>query len=436
MSKMANVARQKLRGPEDYSATERYLEPIVPAPSNGQPGARLTLINDCRDQPNFGASALIDGLIVVIARCVTNVTMLPVPSHWLLDKSQWRATFEEGGRGLRQPEAKFPELADQFETIANRWSDGTGGPGATDFIDRFVDSDLVVLNGEGSIYRTNQSAIRELFLAWYSKERLGIPTVFVNGMIHLTDVLPVLPAMVRKTFATLDAIALREPYSLRNLRQFAPELNARVFPDSAFVFGPDHARSTQAVQAVRSEIGGAPYFCFDPGPMPIDHGYPRESGLYDMISALKHVVARAIFVSTGPADRFIKRVAEETDSLYVDSITDYREYMALVDGAQFIVTGRYHNPILAAIVGCPSISLASTSHKVHGACEMLDNVVGIPYDGTHLRPQLGAIRQQATSYVENRTEVRDRLNEVCERRRVEVLEMGELVNSALHPRTT
>ena len=54
-------------------------------------------------------------------------------------------------------------------------------------------------------------------------------------MVHLTDVMPVLPAMVRKTFSVLDAVAVREPCSLRNLAQFAPDVAAQVFPDSAFV---------------------------------------------------------------------------------------------------------------------------------------------------------------------------------------------------------
>ena len=56
-----------------------------------------------------------------------------------------------------------------------------------------------MLNGEGSVYRTNLSAIRELFIAWLCKCHLGIPTIFVNATVHLTDVMPILPAMVRKT---------------------------------------------------------------------------------------------------------------------------------------------------------------------------------------------------------------------------------------------
>ena len=81
---------------------------------------------------------------------------------------------------------------------------------------------MVVLNGEGSVYRTNLSAIRELFIAWLCKCHLGIPTIFVNATVHLTDVMPILPAMVRKTLPVLDAVAVREPLSLRNLAHYAP----------------------------------------------------------------------------------------------------------------------------------------------------------------------------------------------------------------------
>jgi len=286
-----------------------------------------------------------------------------------------------------------------------------------------------VLNGEGSIYRTNLSATRELFLAWLAKERLGIPTVYVNGGIHLTRVMPVLPAMVRKTFTVLDAVAVREAWSLRNLEEFVPGVDAQLFPDSAFVFAPDDARDTDAVREVRRRIGDTPYFCFDPGPMPMD-----EAALRRLIVTIQDVTPRAVLVCSAPADTFIEAIADETDSLYVDTIVDYREFMALTADAEFLVSGRYHNPILAAIVGCPTIALASTNHKVHGACEMLDGVVGAPYDGTFLVPELDAIAEHARRYATDRTAWGERLRAICARRRTEVMGLGDLVNGVLRSR--
>jgi len=116
-----------------------------------------------------------------------------------------------------------------------------------------------------------------------------------------------------------------------------------------------------------------------------------------MLIRLMSVAPQAVLVNSGPADSYIREVAADTGSIYVDSLTDYREYMALAADAQFVASGRYHNTILAAIVGCPSITFASANHKVHGACEILDGIVGSPYDGTDLRSQMDAIEAERVS---------------------------------------
>jgi hypothetical protein len=187
------------------------------------------------------------------------------------------------------------------------------------------------------------------------------------------------------------------------------------------------------VPKLRAEIGSEPHFYFDPSPMPMDDRGGVESALYQMITALQRVVPKAVFVSTGPADDYVERTARETGSVFV-RIYDYREWMSLIADAQFLVTGRYHNAILGAIMGIPSITFASASHKVHGACEMLEGVVGSPYDPTDLRPRIPAIEEQARSYVQNREHLRDRLQEVCGRRRCEALDIGRLAASVVRQR--
>jgi polysaccharide pyruvyl transferase WcaK-like protein len=408
-----------------------FAAPITPVSPSEPPGPTIVLLNDCRDQINYGANALVDGLVEIITRSLPSATLLPIPSHWLIDTSFGFGAFVGDGAGLRQAPAAYPAVADQFEAVADQWLAGRGGPGADAVLERLRGADLVVLNGEGSIYRTNLSAVRELFIAWLAKARLGIPTVFVNGSIHLSGVLAVLPAMVRKTFAVLDAVAVREAPSLRNLAEHAPDVAARLFPDSAFVFTAGDARSTAAVEEVRRRIGDRPYFLFDPGTMPLDDRPGAGSALHQLVSSLRQVVPQPVFVASGPADRYIERLAGATDSLYLDGIVDYREWMALVAGAELLVTGRYHNAILAAVVGCPSITLGSTTHKVHGACEMLEGLIGSPYDGTDLLGSLDGIVEQARHAVDRRTALHDELLAACARRRAEVLELGDLVAGAL-----
>jgi polysaccharide pyruvyl transferase WcaK-like protein len=161
--------------------------------------------------------------------------------------------------------------------------------------------------------------------------------------------------------------------------------------------------------------------------MPIDHRGGRQSALYQLISALRRVAPEVVFVRSDPADRYVERIAEETNSLYVDTTANYREWMTVVRDAEFVVTGRYHNPILAAIMGCPSITLASSSHKVHGGCEMIE-LIGSPYDGTDLLSETPSIVDHARRYVEQRADIRDRLIAVCERRRSETGQLASLVS--------
>lgn len=411
------------------AAIGRFLDPIGPKDPAATGGPRIVLLNDCRDQVNFGANALVDGLIRIIGNAVPAATIHPIPSHWLIDLSDVMDAFVNHGEGLRQPRARFPKVVDQFDEVADRWLAGQGGRDAHEFLTRLEGADLVVLNGEGSIYRTNQSAVRELFLAWLCKERLGIRTVFVNGSVHLTDVAPILPAMLRKTFAVLDAVAVREAWSLRNVREHAPDVTVRLYPDTAFVFDNTEAHPSEQIRSIRQTLGDTPYFCFDPGAMPVDDGVGERSAVRQLIEALKHHAPRAVLVASATADSYIAKIAAATGSAFVDTVTDYREFMSLIEGAQFLVSGRYHNIILAAIMGCPSIALGSTSHKVHGACEMLEGAVGMPYDGTDLRTQRVEIEDQAAGYVAARRDHHDRLKAVCARRRSEVVHLGDLVAS-------
>lgn len=412
----------------DVSA--RIARPIQPILPTHPPGPRIVLLNDCRDQDNFGAHALVDGLHRILMQAAPSASISPIPSHWLLDTSHGLGAFTNGGVGMRQLFAAYPAVADQFEVVAEDWLRGRGGPGADELLSRLAGADLVLLNGEGSVYRTNLSAIRELFIAWLCKSHLDIPTVFVNATVHLTDVMPILPAMVRKTLPVLDAVAVREPLSQRNLYSYVPNVAVQLIPDSAFALRPEDARKTPLSESIQAHIGNSQYFCFDPGPMPIDQRPGGRSALFRLIEGLKDVTAEAVFVRSDPADSSIEGIAKETHSLYIDAPVDYREWMTLVRDAQFLLTGRYHNPILAAIMGCPSITLASSSHKVHGGCEMLE-VIGTPYDGTDLGSEIPAMIRQARHYVQNRADLRDRLREVCERHRSETSELSSLITAVL-----
>ena len=150
------------------------LPPPAPTRRPRDPNAPTVLvINDSRDQINYGAEALVEGLLHILRVALPNHTLRLIPSHWL-DEAGIPSAFHSGD-SLEYPgeSALWPAVADQFECVADEWLAGRGGRGAAAYLEKLEGVDIVVLNGEGSIYRTNISAVRELFLAWFAKTQTG-----------------------------------------------------------------------------------------------------------------------------------------------------------------------------------------------------------------------------------------------------------------------
>lgn len=431
VGKVRSEVRRRRPGPDPVPADEPSVAPVPPPVATGD-GPVVTLINDTRDQISFGSVSLSEGLIGIVQAVNPTATILPIPSHWLVEIAA-SSPFVGGAAGRRQPPAPWPTVCDQFEAVADEWLAQPAG--GNEFLDRLRAADAVVLNGEGSLYRRNQSAVRELFMAWLSKERLGLPTAYLNGGLHLTRVLPILPAMTRKTFGVLDAVALREPRSLANLAEFAPGVAGRIVPDAAFWFTPADVRGGPTVDAVRRKVGSGDYFVLDPGSMPVDARPGGGSALTGLIRALRAVVPNAVVVPMSPGDRYIEDAAREAGADYFPDVEDFREFMGLTSGARFLVSGRHHNTILAAITGCPTLTLGAVTDKVHGACEMFDGLLGETYDGTDLRPRIPDLVEHARGYVAAGEPLRDALLAVSRRRHEEAMEHGRIVAGLLAHRS-
>jgi hypothetical protein len=62
---------------------------------------------------------------------------------------------------------------------------------------------------------------------------------------------------------------------------------------------------------------------------------------------------------------------------------------------------------------------------------MLDGLVGTPFDGTDLRSTFDAIETTAARHLERRATLRIELQALCDRRRTETRQLGEVVAEAL-----
>lgn len=366
----------------------------------------LLLINDTHDQQNWGAQAGAYALKKIFSENPIQPIEIRSLSYAWMEEKYYKTPAWLGNRSLTnsklgkfisrfsQPLNLLPIIADEYEYIADMWLHNQGKPVANQFIEKCDRVDVVVLNGEGSVYRNNYTAIKGLFLLWFARTKLNKPAFFLNGGVHVTRVDPVLPAMVRKTFSKIDGIAVREPWSQKNLKEFYPELPVNVVPDSVFYL------FDEINNAPLSSVLDQPFGIFSP-PMlvtAIEQVYraPKNySWLYKLVIEMKKIVPQIVLLAKEPRDMVLQKLAEDTSSVFFGPDNSVTDLVAVLRQAKFVVSGRYHHLILASILGVPCIPLATTSHKVHGLCDLFNGQMGIPYDCTDLENESEKILNRA-----------------------------------------
>ena len=85
--------------------------------------------------------------------------------------------------------------------------------------------------------------------------------------------------------------------------------------------------------------------------------------------------------------------------------------------------------VLGALVGCPAVSIGSTSHKVHGVCALLG--FKEPYDGTDLWGNMESIKLQAANLLSKGAELRKQIEDNAALLAIKSYEMGIIVRNVL-----
>lgn len=353
----------------------------------------VLILNDGSQYENWGIKACIDGLKNILKNTLGHFEMIGMPHSYMHKKYSWepfvfkRKLFNERSRITRRFFKEYhalPRIADEFEYVADLWLAGKGGDGAKHFLDMMENVDVVIFNAEGSTYRDNIGAIKGLFILWFSKTKLNKQAYFLNGSVTLTLVDSILPAMVNKVFKVLDGVAVREPYSYKNILEFYPGLtNIKMYPDSVFSLSVDNLKISDKVQ--RLDFLDKDFFCFSLSMLPMDYRRSRsKSSLVYIINELKKIVPHAVLLAKDVEDQILKDVAKDTNSIFVGADFDYLDVMSVLSKAKFLFSGRYHHLIFATKVGCPSIPIASSSHKIHGFSLLFKDIMPKPIDATNI----------------------------------------------------
>ncbi len=362
---------------------------------------QILLLNDPRDQQNWGCEALVVALQDVLRQGIGKFRLRTVLSKPLMDKGL-------PGKAIVN---LIPACLDDFPRCRRLWLKGKGGPLADEIVEMLRETDLLIYNAEGMVYRSNHSAFRCLFICWLAATEFNIPTVFINGGVHLTDVEAFLPPIAQAVFPTFSRVAVREPCSLRNLQRYVPDVKAEVVPDSAYFMAANgHARELAEKEPVLPFKLEEDFFCVSTGMLPYSRFDGREkSAITELVLRMKERVPQCVFLAKDKADQFLEMIADATDSPFLGSDHDFDVVLQLQRRARFQLTGRYHLLILGATVGCPTIPFMSLSHKLQGTAELLQPLIGTVYNPTALRRQETKILADVDSCLERGDSLRQDL---------------------------
>ena len=405
---------------------------------------KILLINDNSAHVNWGAQASPPALMGILKQGLPDASITALSHAWLACSHYRRMHPLVGGLLIREKnrpravrfflnrcsvlEPFYPEVADDFDYFADEWLAGRGGPQADEFLALAAKADVIVYNGENSIYRNTAEGCHGIFLLWLAKTRMGKFSCVVNHTSHQTGVRPIMAGMIQLVFPALDMAAVREPCSLASLQALGIR-NAELFPDVVFSRRPgDYARDRADEWRRHHGLVNQAYFCLSASGLPVSPPRKTWDGeVTALIRELKALGLQAVLLAKDPWCLFLAEVAKRTNSLFFGPEHEYHELWPILEGASFLVTGHYHYVIFGAMVGCPFVPLSVNNHKMQGVCELLEWDRTQPFDTTYLKSCRTEIVAEAGRLADNRPELSAHLIGKTAQLRDDALKLGAVI---------
>jgi len=408
----------------------------------------ILFLNDNSAHVNWGAQATPPSLIKILREAMPECQIKALSHKWLARRYQYKLHPLFSGRIIREPlccrvfrsillrSSKlfefYPEIVDDFDFYCDKWISDQSGPHAKEFLDLAKNADLVIYNGENSIYRNTPEGCHGIFLLYLAKTRLRKTACIVNHTAHLNDVRPILAGMAQKVYPILDLVAVREKASLENLNQMHIG-NVRLFPDVAFSQVPeDYSEDTVKIWLKQNGLQNQSYFCVSASGLPVS----MPNGSYDgqmteLVKKLKETGLQAVLVAKDPWCLPLEEVAKRTNSLFFGPNHEFYDLWPLFKNASFLVTGHYHYAIFATMMGCPFVPLSVNNHKMKGFCSMLEWHLVNPFDVTYLSSCTSNIFREVQYLLDNRVERSEFLFAQSRKFNRQTFELGTLVQQAV-----
>jgi polysaccharide pyruvyl transferase WcaK-like protein len=314
---------------------------------------KILFINDTSDDNNIGCKATSNALFELISERLPNYEINDVIKLFHTERC-----------GIAN---YIPNNINEFDMACKNWLDSTNNEEINFEMQKLRRCDLVIINGEGSIYKDVLKCRYQLFVAYLAKTYLNKKVYMVNHTAELSLV----KSMAQKVYSLFDGIVAREPITQRQIFDLGIQ-DVVLAPDAVFKYSLPNCNIEKSI------------FGFDPnkkfliiGGTSLNHpvyekwygGWNRDS-FKRMIMNVRESTGVQILLADVGGDDFLRNY-DIIDGVFYSKFT-FWEYMILCSKALLHISGRHHATCLAAISGCPLIGISANTHKMNGDFELLD----------------------------------------------------------------
>ncbi|MBW2121983.1 MAG: polysaccharide pyruvyl transferase family protein [Deltaproteobacteria bacterium] len=281
--------------------------------------------------------------------------------------------------------------------------------------------DLVVINGEGSIYDTQRTGRMNLFIAYLAKRHFGKPCILVN---HTADIgNECMAEMVSRVYPLLDDIVFREHLSAEKCSAFVRGDNSTLGADAAFTYRPAKNPAWSCVAAREGYFSVwpdsasgfnplEPYVCVGGSSIylrPDRPQYDPVPGFIALCEMLQKKVGQVLLTAPCTTDEKIFRpISRELHLPLIGLATPTQQAVDILGHARAYVSGRWHPSIFALTGGTPIVTLTANTFKTD-ALNRQAGLEGQTFDALKLHEEIEPIVELTRTYVTQGEALRRRL---------------------------
>lgn len=280
--------------------------------------------------------------------------------------------------------------------------------------------DLVVINGEGSIYDRQRKGRMMLFIAYLAKQYFNKPCILVN---HTADVHePIMAEIVSHVYPLLDNVVFREPLSARACANLIGEDNSTLAADAAFTYRPTSNSSWSSIAAREgyfsiwpdSAVGfdpQKPYICVGGSSIYLRPDRPQYDpipGFIKLCQALQSIAPVVLTAPCGTDEKIFRPIAKELNLPLIALTTPTQQAVDILGNASAFVSGRWHPSILALTGGTPIVTLTANTYKTQSLIEQI-GLDAPTFDALKLHEETEAIVKLTRSYIQQGNSLREKL---------------------------